>query len=154
MEGMTPPGPEHEVLAKFVGSWIGDETMLPSPWSPEASQRASTLDVRMLDGFFAISDYVQTSGDEVSFRGHGVYSWDPQNGHYVMHWFDSMGGAGALAHGSFDGTRLTFQSTSPMGHHRYRYLFDNDDAYRFEMAMSPDGETWQNLMEGKYRRRS
>ena len=148
---MPRPGPEHEKLAAMCGEFLGEEVMLPSPWSPERQERTSTLTARMLESFFVVSDYEQFAGDEVVFRGHGVYSWDPQSEHYKMHWFDSMGGAGGIAEGHMEGNVLTFRNQSPMGHHRYRYTFE-ENATRFEMACSEDGEAWQTLMEGNYRR--
>lgn len=147
---MPRPGPEHEVLAKLAGKWSGPETMMPSPWSPERQERRGSIDARVLEGFFVVSDYVQKAGDDVTFRGHGVYSFDPQAKEYRMYWFDSMGGAGAVASGRYEGNRLTFLNRSPMGHHRYRYTFEEGETV-FEMAMSPDGETWNELMEGRYR---
>ena len=147
---MPKPGPEHEKLKPLIGQFIGDETMLPSPWSPEKSERTCTISSRMLDDFFVISDYEQRMGDQVTFRGHGVYSWDPQAECYKMYWFDSMGGAGAVADGHMEGDVLTFQNQSPMGHHRYRYTFEAGQTI-FEMAMSQDGEQWHTSMEGRYR---
>ena len=144
------PGPEHEALSALCGEWVGDETMMPSPYSPGHEESTCELSVRMLEGFFVISDYVQRRGGEVSFRGHGVYSWDPQASCYKMYWFDSMGGAGGVAEGHVEDNVLTFKNQSPMGHHMYRYTFDNGET-RFEMAMSQDGEEWQMLMEGHYR---
>ena len=147
---MPMPGPQHENLAKLAGSWSGEETMFPSPWSPEEQQRHGAIEARVLEGFFVVSDYVQKAGDQVTFRGHGVYSWDPNEEVYVMYWFDSMGGAGGIAKGHLEGNQLTFRNTSPMGHHRYRYTF-NDGETVFEMAMSQDGENWQDSMKGVYK---
>ena len=147
---MPIPGLQHRNLAKMVGEWVGEETMHPSAWSPEAKQSTGRISARMLDGFFVISDYEQKSGDAVTFRGHGVYSWDPANEHYVMYWFDSMGGAGGVATGTFEDNVLTFSNTSPMGHHRYRYTF-KDGENTFEMAMSQDGENWQQLMDATFK---
>ena len=148
---MPAPGPAHEVLRRMCGEFLGDETMLPSPFSPEASKRTSTMKIRMLEGFFAVSQYEQYSGDAVTFRGHGVYSWDPANACYKMYWFDSMGGAGGVADGHVEANVLTFRNTSRMGHHRYRYTFGDGGTMTFEMAMSQDGESWQTLMDGRYR---
>jgi len=145
------PGPEHAILAELVGNFEGTDIMMPSPWSPEKQERTSEISARMLDGFFAISNYEQKAGDQVTFRGHGVYSWDPKSRCYKMYWFDSMGGAGGVADGHLEGRVLTFQNQSPMGHHRYRYTFGDGETV-FEMAMSADGEAWQTLMEGRYRR--
>ena len=62
-----------------------------------------------LDGFFLISDYTETRGGRVSYRGHGVYGWDPQDQCYTMHWFDGMGSIPkAWAKGKWEGNVLMF----------------------------------------------
>lgn len=147
---MPKPGPEHQKLSALCGRFVGEERMLPSPWSPEEQTRTGTLHARMLEGFFVISDYEQHMGDQVTFRGHGVYGWDPQKECYRMYWFDSMGGAGGIADGHMEGNVLTFRNESPMGHHRYRYTFEEGQTI-FEMAMSQDGENWSVSMIGHYR---
>ncbi|MCA8954433.1 MAG: DUF1579 family protein [Planctomycetes bacterium] len=148
---MPAPGPAHALLERLCGEFTGEETMFPSPWSPESQQRTCTISARMLEGFFAVSDYEQRMGGEVTFRGHGVYSYDPQAERYKMYWFDSMGGAGGIAEGTVEGDVLTFENRSPMGFHRYRYTFSADHTV-FEMLGSQDGESWQKFMEGRYRR--
>jgi hypothetical protein len=147
---MPKPGPRHEKLKAMVGEFVGEETMMPGPWSPEKQQRTGKIKARMLESFFVISDYEQSAEGQVTFRGHGVYGWDPQSECYRMYWFDSMGGAGGIADGYLEGNVLTFRNTSPMGHHRYTYTFEKS-GMKFEMAMSQDGERWQTLMEGRYR---
>ena len=32
---MPKPSPGHSKLAKLAGSWVGEETMHPSPWDPK-----------------------------------------------------------------------------------------------------------------------
>jgi hypothetical protein len=150
-QGMPTPGVPHQKLAALAGDFVGEETMMPSTWCPEKQQRTCTIRSRVFEGFFVVTDYEQRSGEEVTFCGHGVYAWDPERDRYKMYWFDSMGGAGGVAEGGLDGNVLTFSNTSPMGHHRYRYTFE-DDATLFEMAMSSDGEDWKLLLEGRYRR--
>ncbi len=147
---MPQPGPEHEKLAQMAGEWVGEETLAPSPWSPEEQTRHGHLSARVLDRFFVVSDYEQKDAEgQVTFRGHGVYSWDAKEEVYRMHWFDSMGGAGSLAKGRIEGNVLTFENSSPMGRHRYQYTF-GDGTQTFEMSMSPDGENWQQLMIANY----
>ncbi|MFT4538853.1 MAG: hypothetical protein ACI841_000453 [Planctomycetota bacterium] len=146
---MPKPGPAHDNIAKMVGDWNGDETMAPSPWCPEEQQRSGKVTARMLENFFVISDYTQVHDGKVTFRGHGIYSWDPASEEYIMYWFDSMGGAGGVARGQCEGNQLTFENTSPMGQHRYQYTFEGS-GYTFEMLMSPDGSTWHSMMIGKY----
>jgi len=149
------PGPEHAQLARLAGTWLGEETMHPSSWTPQARQATSKITCDMLlDGFFLVSDYEQYSGDTVTFRGHGVYGWDPHKERFTMHWFDSMGmDPGAPALGTLEGNRLEFRNESPMGMHRYVYEFQDDGTYTFHMGVSNDGgETWQAQMDGKYRK--
>jgi len=152
MENQMPaPGPLHDRLRALTGHWAGTEQMMPSPWSPEPSTRQGTIRARMLDGFFVISEYEQTdAAGAVVFRGHGVYSVDPETDECLMYWFDSMGGKGGVARGSFDGNRLAFENTSPFGRHRYSYTFEEGTTV-FEMAMaSAEGGEWQTLMRGEY----
>ena len=83
---MPKPGAQHAVLARLAGTWIGDETMHPSPWAKEGSQATGTVVATMqIDGFFLVSDYEQRRGDQVTFRGHGVYGWDGPKERYTMH---------------------------------------------------------------------
>lgn len=147
---MPRPGPEHEALARLCGRFDGHEVTMPSAWSPERKESTSTITARMLDGFFVISDYEQHVGDQVTYRGHGVYSWDPQAGCYKMYWFDSMGGPGGIADGQLDGDVLTFENNSPTGRNRYRYTFYPDHIV-FEMAIASDGGDWATMMEATFR---
>lgn len=147
---MPKPGPEHAVLARLSGHFRGDEVMMANGWCPEQMQSTGTIRARMLDGFFVISDYEQKIGDRVTFKGHGVYSWDPHRKCYRMYWFDSMGGPGGIADGQMSGDVLTFENTSPMGRHLYRYTFAADHT-RYEMAVRPEGGEWMPLMDATYR---
>ena len=144
------PGPKHEVLKKLTTKWSGEEVMHPSQWSPEEKRTIGSSEGRMLEDFFAVCDYVQRDGDEVTFRGHGVYGYDGATDEYTMHWFDTMGGPGGVARGKFEGNVLTFENESPMGKHRYRYTFE-DGRTLFQMSMSHDGgESWSANMDATY----
>ena len=148
---MPQPGPEHEVLQKMVGDWVSEETMHPSPWCPEPSSTKGRSVTRMFEGFFAVTDYEQEKDGEVSFRGHGVYGWDPATREYVMYWVDSLGGAGGVARGTYEDGVLTFRNSSPMGENRYRYTL-GDGEMQFQIATSRDGTTWRPMMDSVYRR--
>ncbi|MCA8968474.1 MAG: DUF1579 family protein [Planctomycetes bacterium] len=145
------PLPEHRRLEAMCGTFTGEEIQFASAWGPEERRRTSTLHAKMLDGFFVVSDYVQSEGSTVNFRGHGVYGYDAENACYRMHWFDSMGGPGSVVDGQFEGDVLTFEKATPHGHNRYRYTF-KDDGYVFEIALSQDGVAWQPLMQATFTR--
>jgi Protein of unknown function (DUF1579) len=150
---MPQPSAAHAKLAAFVGEWVGEEILHPSPWAPEKHSAIGRSSNRMgVDGFFLINDYIEERDGEVVFRGHGVYGYDPKRQRYTMHWFDSMGMPPNEMLGSWEGNTLTFQNRGEMGHSRYVYVLEGDDRYQFRIESSTDGQSWTPLMEGHYRR--
>jgi hypothetical protein len=154
MMQMPPPTAEHDRLKALAGSWTAEETLYPSPWDPKGGPATGKASTRMdLDGFWLLTDYTQTRGGQVSYRGHGVFGWDPQAKCYLMYWFDSMGSCQTTpAKGRLDGNRLVFAQEGPMGHSRYIYDLQADGRYHFAIEHSQDGKAWTKFMDGTYRR--
>jgi hypothetical protein len=152
MESAQPTA-QHKKLEALAGNWSGEETVHPSPWGP-GGPSIGRYDNRIdLDGFVLIQNYVQEQSGEVSYRGHGIYGWDPAQERYLMCWADNTGCLPAKAvPGTWDGDVLTFRERGPAGHVRYAYTFDGDDAFEFRLDRSADGETWEPYLEGRYRR--
>lgn len=146
---------EHRRLKALAGNWTGEERIHPSPWDPKGGDAAGRFQARVdMDGFFVVADYVEERGGQVAYRGHGVYGYDPRQKAYTMHWFDSMGsGTPEPARGRWEGNRLTFQNTNPMGQNRYSYVFEAENSFRFIIENSRDGKNWATFMEGKYTRK-
>lgn len=152
---MPKPQEQHRKLQSLAGTWTGEEKMHPSAWDPKGGQAKGRFESRLdLDGFFLTSDYVQERSGQVTYRGHGVFGYDPSERCYTMHWFDSMGSPCATpARGTWVGNRLMFLQRTPMGHARYTYTFEEEGRYSFMMENSQDGERWAPMMEGKYSRK-
>jgi hypothetical protein len=152
---MPKPGDAHKKLAPLVGEWTGDETLHPSPWDPSGGgARAQVTNRWIADGFAVLQEYEQSRDGQVTFRGHGVFWFDPRTEEYVMHWWDSMGGTAGEYRGRFDGDRLVLAAPMPQGgHSRTSWLLTGPDAHDFLMEVSPDGEAWMPAMEGQYQRR-
>jgi hypothetical protein len=149
---MPKPTAAHRRLEKFVGSWNGDERMLPSPWDPAGGMAIGRVrNARALDGFAVVQDYEQERDGRVTFRGHGVFWWDSQSNACVLHWFDSMGQAPNEFRGTFEADVLTLVSRSPQGQSRSTWDFSQPGRYEHRLEMSPDGAQWTTLMEGSYR---
>jgi len=151
---MPKPGPEHAKLQRFVGSWIGDETLAASPWGPggEATGRSH---VRVaLDGMSMLNDYEEEKDGKIVFRGHGVFGVDPQSGEALWWWFDSMGIPPLQpSRGKWDGDTLVFTNTSERGTGRYTYRFDGRDRYHFRIENKFPGQAeFSEFMHGDYRR--
>ncbi len=152
---MPKPQEEHRKLQALAGNWVGEETIYPSPWDPKGGTATARVQSRLdLDGFFLITDYVEERGGRASYRGHGVFGWDPEEKCYTMHWFDSTGGvAPAPARGRWEGNRLSFEQRTPMGHSRYTYDLDGEGRYALRIENSQDGKQWTPFMEARYTRK-
>lgn len=152
---MPKPQEEHRRLEKLAGTWAGEEKIHPSPWDPKGGTATAKVESHMgLDGFFLITDYTETRGGQVSYRGHGVHSYDRNEKCYVMWWFDSMGDIGSThAKGKWEGNRLTYTHETKMGHSRYTYDLQGEGRYKFMIEHSQDGKQWTPFMEAVYTRR-
>ena len=91
-----------------------------------------------------------TSG--FTFRGHGVFSFDPDRNVNVMTWWDSFGGTRSEYLGNWSGDVLTLEAQTPQGPARAVFDLSTAGEYGFRMEVSPDGKQWFPFMEGCYRR--
>ena len=151
---MPKPTEHHKKYQAFVGTWTGDETLHPMPWSPQQATATSRCTSRLdLDGFFLITDHEQTRDGKVTYRGHGIFGYDPRQQKHTMHWFDVMGGdPGAPATGTWEGNTLRCQHSHHMGHSRYTYTFEREGLYTLQIEMSQDGKAWMPFVTGTYKR--
>ena len=151
---MGPPNEKHQKLSAFAGNWKGEEILHPGPWLPQGAKAASKTVSKMgLGGYFLLMDYEQTRDGKVSYQGHGVYGWDQFQSMFTMHWFDVMGvDPGPPATGHWEGNKLQFRHSHPMGHGRYTYEFKPDGSYTFKLEHSQDGEHWMSFIDGTYKK--
>jgi hypothetical protein len=153
---MPKPGDVHKQLERLIGEWSGEETLYPSPWDPKGGKATGSVRNRwIVDGFAVVQEYEQRRGKDVTFRGHGVFWFDPASREYVMHWWDSMGAAGSAYRGQLENDRLMLGAPTPQGGHaRTSWTTTGPNSHTFLMEVSPDGQMWQAAMEGRYRRRA
>lgn len=147
---MPEPTAQHRRLYVLAGSWRGDETLYPSPWAPELRTAIGSFEIRVaVDGLYLLSDYEESQGGAVVFRGHGVYGWDPARGRYTMYWVDSMGSPNQ-ALGAWEGDRLVF--TGEGGSTRYIYTIVDGEHFAFRIETAQDDGRWVPLMDGTFAR--
>ncbi|MFQ5690397.1 MAG: DUF1579 family protein [Gemmatimonadota bacterium] len=152
---MSKPTEAHRRLEKLAGVWVGEENMAPSPWSPEGHTATGRSEVRVaLDGLAAIADYRQEREGSVTFRGHGVYTYDPAEDQYLLHWFDCMSPGPEVFRGGFEDGVLTLTSHGPQGHARLTADYSVEGRMANRMELSPDGESWTTVFDGRYDRRT
>lgn len=152
---MPKPGPAHARLAVFAGSWEGREDLQPSPWGPGGNATGRGVYRVVTDGMALTQDYEEEKDGAIVFRGHGVFTVDPESGDVLWWWFDSMGfPPDTPARGRWDGDTLTFLKTTPRGDARYVYALQGSDAYTFSIENRfPGQDDFCLFMKGHYRRR-
>ena len=86
---MPKLSPGHLLLEKLTGSWVGEEIMYPSQWDPKGGVAIGRNNHELsLGGFALLADYEQERDGAITFTGHGVYTYDPKEGRYSLHWFE------------------------------------------------------------------
>lgn len=143
----------HAVFKKFVGSWQGEEIISPSEWTTDGAVAIGRIRNQIaLGGFVLIQDLAQSGDGEVVFRAHNLIRFDESEGHYVLHWFDSVGFPPNELHGQYENDVLTFTGRDPVGYSRLVYDCSQPDSYSFQMFASADGESWQIIIDALYHR--
>jgi hypothetical protein len=150
---MPKPTDAHKKLERLVGRWSGEEKMFPSPWDPKGGMAVARVNNKLaLDGFAVVQHYEQERGGTVTFRGHGVFRWDPNQNTYMLYWFDSMGFPPNEFRGDFKDNILMMAYQGPQGHTRATFDLSQDRRYTFRMEVSQDGKQWVPFTEGLYTR--
>ena len=151
---MPKPTDHHLKLKKLAGQWQGEETMYPSDWDPKGGKATGRMSSRHgLDGFALISDYEQERNGAITYSGHSVFTFDPKESAYIVHWFDSMGSPPEVFRGAFTGDVLTIAHGGPGMHARLTYDLSHDKRLKMRMEMSKDGKEWKALFDGEYARK-
>ena len=150
---MPKPGPEHARFKRFVGKWTGDEQLSESPWGPGGAAIGRVEMREACDGMAFVQDYVEEKDGKPSFRGHGVFTIDPENGDTLWWWFDSMGfPPDPPARGRWNGDVLLFEKKTPRGEARYQFTYAGD-VYEFRIENRfPGQKDFAVFMQGRYQR--
>jgi hypothetical protein len=150
-QGPPTPAPELKKLDYFVGSWTADVDMKPGPMGPGGKMSSTETDRWMDGGFFltigATYDGVMGKGSETAFMG-----YDPEAKMYTYDAFSSMG-EHESARGNVEGDTWTWISDENLGGQklkgRYSMKILSPTSYAMKFEISPDGTSWNTVMEGK-----
>lgn len=148
---MPKPSPAHKKLERIIGNWKGEEKLYPSPWDPKGGPATGIAINRvMLDGFIVTQEYEQIRNGATSFKGFGIFGYDPNRECYTFHWVDSMGSPVSEFTGTVKNNVFTLTNQGAMGHSRAIFDFSKENTYSFKMDISQDGKSWYTFMEGSY----
>jgi hypothetical protein len=139
---MPKTGPVHTRLLALAGEWEGPESVEASPWGKGGPATGRSSIRADLDGFAVIQDYVQLKDSLVTFRGHGVFTVDPETQEVLWYWFDSMGfPPDQPARGRFEGDVLTLLRVTPRGSARYVHkITQNEHQFSIENKLGADAD--------------
>jgi Protein of unknown function (DUF1579) len=148
---MPKPGPEHKKLDMFAGTWTLTGDMKPGPMGPGGKMVENETCAWMEGNYFleCHSKYetAMGNGTGVSYLG---YSFDDKA--YTYREFNSMGEFDD-ARGTWEGDSIVWTSDEHMGGKTSKGRFTMSllapTSYTFKFEMSPDGNTWNTVMDGK-----
>jgi len=145
---------DHQRLQALVGAWRGEEEVSGTQWTDAGAATSEVLAEAEFGGLFVVQRYRQRRDGTVSFGSHNVFGFDQQNRVVTMHQFDSMGFVPVSpATGTWNGSELVLERSSPRGAARVTYDFDSEDSYRMRLQFQPAGsDAWQDMVSGVYRR--
>ncbi|HUK25089.1 MAG TPA: DUF1579 family protein [Terriglobales bacterium] len=148
---MPKPGPEVKKLDYFVGSWTMEGEMKPGPMGPGGKFTGSETDEWMPGGFFleAHEEFKTPMGDGTAKAFMG---YDTEGKMYTYHSFASTGES-ENSTGMLEGDTWNWTSDEKMGGQtlkgKYSLTMLSPTSYSFKFEVSPDGTTWNTVMEGK-----
>ena len=148
---MPKPGPELKKLDVFAGTWSMTGEIKPGAMGPGGTM-TETESCKWMEGdyFLVCQDDFKSSmgnGTGVAYMG-----YDPNQKMYTYDSFNSMGEA-EHSKGRVEGDTWTWSSEEKMGektvHAHFIIKVSSPSSYTFKFDMSPDGSTWNSVMEGK-----
>lgn len=126
------PGPEHEMLKKYVGNW--DATMKMGGMDSKCS---ATYKME-LGGLWLMSSF-EGEVFGVKFQGHGMDTYDAGKKKFVSVWCDSMTTSPMVMEGTMDSDKkLTMTGEMPgpdgkMAKHKSVTVWKDADTIQFDM---------------------
>ena len=148
---MPKPGPEHQKLAIFAGTWTLEGDMKAGPMNPAGKMTENEKCEWMEGDFFLVchSNYQSSMGNGT---GLSVLGYSADDKAYTYREFNSWGEFDD-SRGQVNGDTWTWTSDEKMGGKTLKGKFTmkigSPTAYTFTFEMSPDGTNWTIVMDGK-----
>ncbi len=148
---MPKPAPELAKVDYFAGNWISDGDMKPGPMGPGGKITAND-EAHWMEGKFFLVINSKFGGAMGSGSGMSFMGYDPEQKVYTYNEFNSMGQA-EKSTGTVNGDTWTFTSDENFGGQMMKGRFTmkilSPTAYTYKFDISPDGNQWTTVMDGK-----
>jgi len=147
------PGPEHKKLGYFVGKWIADADMKPSPFMPGG--KVTNRDTcEWFDGGFAVICRSEGKGPMGPTKALGILGYSMEEKAYTYYGLDnSPMNMATVPRGTVEGDTWVYNDESKMGgkmvKSRYTIKVTSPTSYTFKWELVGEDGAWQTMMEGK-----
>jgi hypothetical protein len=148
------PGPEHQRLAHFVGTWTSEGEMKPGPMGPGGKMTSRDV-CEWYEGRFAVVCRSEGKGPMGPTKGLGILGYSPEEKVYTYYGTDSSGTMTmtSVPRGTVKGDTWTFTDESMMGGQKVKSRVTlkevSPTAYTFVMEIQGADGKWMTLMESK-----
>ena len=148
---MSKPAPELKKLDYFAGAWSAEGEVKPGPMGA-GGKFTGTNRVEWMDGGFFLVTHSDFNGALGKGMETAYMGYDSDEKVYTYDSFNSLGEADH-AKGNLEGDTWTWQSETRIGAQTMKARLTikvlSATAYKFKFEMSPDGTTWNTVLEGK-----
>lgn len=147
------PGPEHQRLAYYVGTWRSEGKMEPGPMGPGGTM-TSTDTCEWFEGRYAVVCHYDGKSSMGPSKGLGIISYSAEEKVYTYYGTDSSGMTmTTVPRGMVQGDTWTYTDEPSMGGKKMKTRITikelSADAYTFKMEMQgPDGK-WMPVVQSK-----
>jgi hypothetical protein len=148
------PGPEHQRLAYFVGTWTSEGEMKPGPMGP-GGKMTSRDTCEWYEGRFAVICRSEGKGPMGPSKGLGILGYSPEEKVYTYYGTDSSGmmTMTTVPRGTVKGDTWTYTDESMMGGQKVKSRVTMKElsptSYSFVMDVQGADGKWTTLMESK-----
>jgi len=148
------PGPEHQRLAYFVGTWTSEGEMKPGPMGP-GGKMTSRDTCEWYEGRFAVICRSEGKGPMGPSKGLGILGYSPEEKVYTYYGTDSSGmmTMTSVPRGTVKGDTWTYTDESMMGGQKVKSRVTMKElsptSYSFVMDVQGADGNWTTLMESK-----
>ena len=150
--GPPKPGPEHQRLGYFVGTWHGEAEVKPNPFMP-AGKITSDDTCRWFEGGFAVVCDSTGTSPMGPTKSIGIMGYSTEEKVYTYAGVDnSPMTMTSVPRGTVHGGSWVYEDESKMGGKvvKSRYLINekSPNAYTFKWEMMGEKGAWQTIVEG------
>lgn len=147
------PGPEHQKLGYFVGTWNSIGEMKPSPFGP-GGKMISTESCEWFQGGFAVVCRSAGTSPMGGTKGLGIMGYNAEEKVYTYYAVDnSPMNMASVPRGTIQGDTWTYNDEAMMGGKKIKSRFvikiasPTSYSFRWELEEGPD--KWTPILEGK-----